>query len=64
MRKKNDAIVGIKVVSCEKCGQTFVPAPFHRFKVNGKFHCKWTCYNHRNDKPKEVKEDEKIIGNI
>lgn len=44
-----------RTVICEKCGKEFIPAPQHIFKSNGKYYCKWTCYNHRNDEPKEVR---------
>lgn len=48
----------IRTVKCAKCGKVFVPAPFHVYRVESKYYCKWTCYNHRNDKPEEVKENE------
>jgi hypothetical protein len=35
---------------CAKCGKLFIAAPFHVFRANSKWYCKWTCYNHRNDK--------------
>lgn len=35
--------------TCAKCGKVFIPAPFHRFYINYKWYCSWTCYNHRND---------------
>lgn len=60
----NEKVIGIRTAICEKCGQEFIPAPMHRFKVGGKYYCKWTCYNHRNDEPEEVKENEEIIENI
>ena len=34
---------------CSKCGKTFISAPCHIYKDNGKIFCSWTCYNHRND---------------
>ena len=37
-------------VKCEKCGKVFFPTPQHIFKDGKKYYCKWTCYNHRNDK--------------
>lgn len=43
----------IRTAICAKCGREFIPAPQHVFKKNGRYYCKWTCYNHRNDKPKE-----------
>ena len=49
----NDKTYGIKTAICEKCGQVFIVAPMHRFKVGSKYYCKWTCYNHRNDKTGE-----------
>lgn len=42
---------------CAKCGKLFIAAPFHVFRSNSKWYCKWTCYNHRNDRP--VKENAK-----
>lgn len=60
----NGKVIGIKTVICKKCGREFIPAPMHIFKDRHKYYCKWTCYNHRNDKTEEVKEDEEIIGNI
>lgn len=49
----------IRTVICPKCGKEFVPAPFHVYKDGSKYYCKWTCFNHRNDKaPEEVKENE------
>lgn len=39
---------------CPTCGKIFCPAPYHRFKDNkGRLYCRWTCYNHRNDKEKK-----------
>ena len=43
----------MKQAECAKCGKTFTPAPYHVFKSNNKYYCKWTCYNHRNDITKE-----------
>ena len=60
----SEKVFGIRTVICEKCGQEFIPAPFHRFKEGSKYYCKWTCFNHRNDEKKEVKENEKVIRNI
>lgn len=57
-KKTDETITGIRTVICGKCGQTFILAPMHRFKDGNKYYCKWTCYNHRNDKPKEVEENE------
>lgn len=34
---------------CAKCGKIFIAAPFHIYKDNGEYYCKWTCYNHRED---------------
>ena len=45
----------IRMVICAKCGREFIPAPLHIFKAGGKYYCKWTCYNHRDDKQKEEK---------
>lgn len=46
---------------CEKCGKTFIPAPYHQFVAYGnrdhdgnqkkKYFCCWSCFNHRNDTP-------------
>ena len=44
----------IRTVKCKKCGREFVPAPMHRFKVDGKYYCKWTCYNHRHDEQEVI----------
>lgn len=43
----------MKTAICEKCGKEFFPTPYHRFRDGGKYYCKWTCYNHRNDSTKE-----------
>ena len=48
----------IRVVKCKKCGKEFIPTPLYVFKDGAKYYCKWTCFNHRNDKPEEVKENE------
>lgn len=56
--KTTDTVLGIRMAICERCGQMFIVAPMHRFKVGSKYYCKWTCYNHRNDEQKEVKENE------
>lgn len=42
-----------RTVVCEKCGQVFIPAAMHIYKTKGKYYCKWSCYNHRNDNTKE-----------
>lgn len=55
--KQKGSMGYIKTVICKKCGQEFVPAPLHRFKVGGKYYCKWTCYNHRDDE-QEVRKSE------
>lgn len=34
---------------CANCGKNFIPAPYHAFKKNEKYYCKYTCYIHRND---------------
>lgn len=42
---------------CKKCGEKFVPAPYHQFityKGQGNttrkgYYCKWSCYNHRDE---------------
>ena len=39
-----------KEVTCAKCGKRFIPARFHVFKHGSKYYCKWTCFNHRDDK--------------
>lgn len=41
---------------CAKCGKKFIAAPYHRFQERGKWHCTWTCYNHRNDKKEKEKK--------
>lgn len=28
---------------CYECGKTFIPAPQHQYKADGKYFCKWTC---------------------
>ena len=48
-----DYIAGIRTVKCKKCGKEFVPAPQHVFKKGSDYYCKWTCFNHRKDKPNE-----------
>ena len=51
----------MRTVICEKCGKEFVPAPYHIYKDEGKYYCKWTCYNHRNDTKEETAyEDSKL----
>ena len=50
----------MKTQFCRKCGKEFVPAPEHRFVDSfGRYYCKWTCYNHRDEcktvKPKREK---------
>ena len=62
--KQNENIGYIRLVECKKCGREFVPAPLHRFKVGGKYYCKWTCYNHRADASGEVTEHGKVIGDF
>lgn len=52
--KKNDVYEPFRTVVCEKCGQVFIPAPMHIFKENGKWYCKWSCWEHRKDKPKKT----------
>jgi hypothetical protein len=39
---------------CPKCGKLFIPAPEHIFREDGRSWCKWTCWNHRREKPKRV----------
>ena len=58
-RKKEAMYEPFRTVACERCGQMFIPAPQHIFKVGSKYYCKWTCYNHRNDK---IKEDESYVS--
>ena len=43
----------MRTAICAKCGKEFLPAPYHVFKYNKRYYCKWTCYNHRKDKTKE-----------
>jgi RNase P subunit RPR2 len=43
----------MKTAICEKCGKELFPTFNYRFKDGGKYYCKWTCYNHRNDHTKE-----------
>lgn len=43
---------------CPVCGKKFLVQPYHRFKCGGKYYCKWTCYNHRNDKKAKEKKEE------
>lgn len=45
-----------KMAKCKKCDKEFLPAPFHVYKENRNLYCSWTCFNHRKDKPKAVKE--------
>jgi hypothetical protein len=54
----------MRSAKCKKCGKEFIPAPYHIYRDGSKYYCKWTCYNHRNDKPEEVKENEEIIENL
>ena len=30
---------------CYECKRKFLPAPYHKFITNGRWFCKWTCYN-------------------
>lgn len=46
-----------RTVVCKKCGQVFIPAPMHIYKDGNRYYCKWTCYNHRNDKTEEVADN-------
>ena len=46
----------VKIVECKKCGKKFPVNSLYRFKVGAKYYCKWTCYNHRNDKDEIGKE--------
>ena len=46
---------------CETCGKTFIPAPYHRFKVaqdgkRAKYYCCYTCYLHREIKKNKNKK--------
>lgn len=45
----------IRTAICKKCGKEFIPAPLHIYKAGSKYYCSWTCYNHREDEPKEHK---------
>ncbi len=47
----------IKTAICAKCGREFIPAPQHIFRDSRNWYCKWTCYNHRNDKTNDKKEE-------
>ena len=52
-------VYGIRTAVCAKCGQEFIVATQHRYKAGGKYYCKWTCFNHRNDAiTKEVTTNE------
>lgn len=44
----------IRTAVCKKCGREFVVAPYHRFKDNKKYYCKWSCYNHRHDEEEVI----------
>ena len=52
-----------RTVVCNRCGQVFIPAPMHIYKAGGKYYCKWTCYNHRNDE-QGVKDNGEIVDSI
>lgn len=56
-KKKGSPRVCIREMTCKRCGKNFVPAVEHKFKVDTKYYCSWTCYNHRNDK-EAVKDDQ------
>lgn len=30
---------------CYECGKRFIPAPYHKYRDEQKWFCKWTCYN-------------------
>lgn len=47
----------ISTAKCKKCGREFIPAPEHRFKADGKYYCKWSCYNHRHDEQEERRNE-------
>lgn len=50
----------MRTAICANCGKEFLPAPYHVFKYNGRYYCKWTCYNHRNiTKEESAYEDNK-----
>lgn len=56
MARPRGCVNWINEKKCAKCGKTFIAAPEHIFKQGTKWYCTWTCYNHRNDKPR--KDDE------
>ena len=35
----------LRETKCYICGRVFIPAPQHIYHRNGKWCCKWTCYN-------------------
>ena len=39
--------------TCAKCGKVFVPAVYHKFRIGDTYWCKWSCYLHRDEKPKK-----------
>lgn len=48
---------------CPICGRTFIPAPMHIFRIDGKTFCRWTCYKKYQDakvdkRRKENRKDE------
>ena len=42
-----------KMAKCKKCRKEFLPAPMHVYKHGKELYCSWSCFNHRNDEPKE-----------
>lgn len=49
----------LKEFICYECGKTFIPAPYHKFKKEGKRFCKWTCYNSYLKRQEQEKEEKK-----
>lgn len=50
--------------TCCECGEVFVPATYHVYKVRKKnndvkWFCKWTCFNHYVTRMEESKKKKK-----
>lgn len=48
-------------VKCCECGKNFIPAPQHRFRINGKWFCKWSCYFKYEERKERLKREKESI---
>ena len=42
-------IAGFREIKCSRCGKVFVPAPQHMYRYDGKWLCRYTCYDQHLD---------------